>query len=428
MNTGGALIDPAAKVSKHDRCCRPLCGRRWDVIVMIVDQHDRPQFVQRCCDEHAAPIVAKGGRACRVTPRGGGRTDTGDAAGVRPVPASPIVTPAGTTDTKESTMTMTTTPTQHVKVYGPNLPRELQDRGTLHVHVDGCADTKRGAFRNLSDADEWGFDADSILAIVTNCYPPGDFDYDPADPDEYAVFRSDVHVAPCVTLPEQPGVVPVAVEELPADTDLDPTDPDYAYDRVRERIDRIKDGHPSEKVNVPTKAERRAAKRDARAAAKKATGTAGNTRQKESNVSTKSAMKAAGVDPKVAKMTVEQLREEAARLNIEGRSKLTKRGDLEKAIAKAKAAKTSKAASKPKANGTAVASHGDLKPGAKVRVVRTVDLTARADGFNGVVEVGTEGTVKELRQSGGGGVQVVFQAKDLGEVAMGARHFEVVGQ
>lgn len=428
MNTGGATITGELRVPKGDRCCRPLCGRRWDVLVMIVDQHDRPQFVQRCCDEHSRPIIEKGGRACRVTPRGGGRTDAGDAAGMRPVPASPIVTPAGTTEPIEETA-MTTTATQNVTVYGPNLPKALQDQGTLHVHVTGCADTKRGALKALTDKDEWGFDADSIHAIVTNCYPPEDFQYDAADPEEYAVFRSDVHVAPCVTLPEQPGIVPVAVEELPAasDTDLDPSHPDYAFDRVRERLDRIAEGHPSERVDVPTRAERRAAKRDARAAAKKARGNAGTNRQKESNVSTKSAMKAAGIDPKVAKMTAEQLREEAARLNIEGRSKLTKRADLEKAIAKAKAAKQS---SKPKAstNGDrpTVAAHGDLKPGTKVRVVRNVDLTARAEGFAGVVESGTEGTVKELRQSGGGGVQVVFESKDLGEVAMGARHFEVV--
>lgn len=344
----------------------------------------------------------------------------------------------------------------NVTVYGPNLPKALADLGTLHVHKTGCADTKRGAFKTITDKDEWGFDATSVHAIVTNCYPPDDFQYDDSDPDEYRVFRSDVHVAPCVTLPEElpapsggkctwdghdaaiaeAGDCPVcgvgdydpefAARNL--DTSLDEDGPD-PLDTISARVDKIVNGHPDEAVHVPSKAERRAAKREARQqqrATKTGRTSAGNTNPKGTKMSTKSALKDAGIDPKLAKMGVEDLRAEAARLNIEGRSKLTKRADLEKAIVKAKAAKKSSPKAKASGNGgTPVASHGDLKPGAKVRVVRTVDLSTRTEGFAGVVEVGTEGTVKELRQSGPG-VQVVFDVKDVGSIAMGARHFEVV--
>lgn len=84
---------------------------------------------------------------------------------------------------------------------GPNLPNHLAAKGTLHVHAEGCADIAR-RYRGLSDQDHFAFEADTLADIVEDIYPSHDFDYDPANPDEYEGYRSDIHFAPCVKLPE----------------------------------------------------------------------------------------------------------------------------------------------------------------------------------------------------------------------------------
>lgn len=149
-------------------------------------------------------------------------------------------------------------------------------------------------------------------------------------------------------------------------------------------------------------------------------------------MSVKQSMKAAGINPALAKKSVDELREQAARLDIAGRSTM-KRAELEAAITAAKAPKpkaaATKSTSKPKAEREVIESYGDLKPGVKVRTLRKVDTSNRTEGFAGEIPAGTEGVVTELRPSGGGGVQVVFEAKSLGAtVAIGARHFEVVSK
>lgn len=128
-------------------------------------------------------------------------------------------------------------------------------------------------------------------------------------------------------------------------------------------------------------------------------------------------------------LNVEELTELARKLQIEGRSKLTKRDDLLKAIRKQQKAilgdSPTPAAAEPERE--TLEQYGDIKVGDRVRVVRNVDLSARTSGYNGVVPKDATGKVTELRPAGGGGVQVVADVKDVGEVAIGARHFEPVG-
>lgn len=91
-----------------------------------------------------------------------------------------------------------------VEIYGPNLPRALADKGTLHVHRAACADTHK--LRRLARLDEpWTIEADSRRAVVYDIYPPGEFEYTGADDPSYAAYRTDVYFAPCVQLPEHPA-------------------------------------------------------------------------------------------------------------------------------------------------------------------------------------------------------------------------------
>jgi hypothetical protein len=83
-----------------------------------------------------------------------------------------------------------------VQIWGPNLPRTRHPE-TFHVHAAGCADTKRGIYRQVPDG--WMIDATSVDEIVQDVYPPSDFDYDPTDIGEYEIYSSDVYVFPCVT-------------------------------------------------------------------------------------------------------------------------------------------------------------------------------------------------------------------------------------
>jgi hypothetical protein len=89
----------------------------------------------------------------------------------------------------------------NVTICGPNLPRALSEKGTLHVHKTGCADLRK--YPKGLDQIGWPMDADTIHEVIMEIYPPDNFDYDDTNPGEYATYRSDVYVAPCVTLPEE---------------------------------------------------------------------------------------------------------------------------------------------------------------------------------------------------------------------------------
>lgn len=92
-----------------------------------------------------------------------------------------------------------------VTIYGPNLPRELSDKGTLVAHLTGCPDTLRRPYTGLGpDSRGWDVDADTIEDIIGDVY--GDFEEYPdepqADPDAYGQYRHDIHIFPCIDLPE----------------------------------------------------------------------------------------------------------------------------------------------------------------------------------------------------------------------------------
>lgn len=93
-----------------------------------------------------------------------------------------------------------------VTIYGPNLPRELSQLGTLVAHRTGCADTTKFVYRRLgADQGAWNIEASTIEDIIDAIY--GDFEDYPENPqndpeDAYGAYRNDVHVFPCVDLPE----------------------------------------------------------------------------------------------------------------------------------------------------------------------------------------------------------------------------------
>jgi len=125
--------------------------------------------------------------------------------------------------------------------------------------------------------------------------------------------------------------------------------------------------------------------------------------------------------------TREQLLDRARKLKVVGFSAMNK-AELLAAIEEANRAKATAAredAPKAKAGPRPVASVDGIRKGSRVRMVRTVDLTGRSEGFAKIVEAGTEGVVEELRKSGPG-VQAVVKAS-VGTFTLGVRHLEVVG-
>ena len=175
----------------------------------------------------------------------------------------------------------------------------------------------------------------------------------------------------------------------------------------------------------------RLAKADALATERRAAKAERIKQQESETMSTKTALKLAAND--LDSMNMETLRARAATLNVAGRSKLTKKADLIKAIKRAELeAQAAAAESKPKSNGKAKAKSdakpvdaGKVKVGVKVRMVRSVDLSRRNHGYVGVVEEGTEGVVEELKRVGPG-IQVVLKVRGESEpIALGIRHVEV---
>ena len=98
---------------------------------------------------------------------------------------------------------------QSVTVLGPNLSAAGQALGSMHVHATGCADIKRTArkyrYDNVRpDRYGWEIDVNSVEDIVEAVYPAGDFEYTGPSDEYYDTYRNDIHVFPCVTVPETP--------------------------------------------------------------------------------------------------------------------------------------------------------------------------------------------------------------------------------
>lgn len=106
-------------------------------------------------------------------------------------------------------VTATSHATQRVNVLGPNLNQAGCALGTMHVHAAGCADIKRSArkYGYVLGAPErggngWEIDVESMEDIVEHVYPAGDFEYTGPDDENYGSYRGDIHMFPCVTVPE----------------------------------------------------------------------------------------------------------------------------------------------------------------------------------------------------------------------------------
>jgi hypothetical protein len=114
-----------------------------------------------------------------------------------------------------TTQTSSTT-TQHgrVTIVGPNLPSELSDKATFHVHQAGCAHLKRGALGRAKAADQggWTIQVNSRYEIEADVY-----DFAPAECEGYVLgdYQGEFHFGPCLDyLPEQAPKAPAP--EAPA--------------------------------------------------------------------------------------------------------------------------------------------------------------------------------------------------------------------
>lgn len=85
----------------------------------------------------------------------------------------------------------------HVEIWGPNLGVKGEQ---IHVHAKGCADTKKGLYKQAGKDARWICAVESQRDLVEAVYPPEDFQYDPeTELDQYA---ADIRVFPCVELPQ----------------------------------------------------------------------------------------------------------------------------------------------------------------------------------------------------------------------------------
>lgn len=83
-----------------------------------------------------------------------------------------------------------------VAVIGPNL--RDQSRGQLHVHNEFCNHHLQMALTEPEYANPQIFEADTRQEVVEEIYPPDQFEYDPADNDDYEAYLNEFYFFPCV--------------------------------------------------------------------------------------------------------------------------------------------------------------------------------------------------------------------------------------
>ncbi len=83
-----------------------------------------------------------------------------------------------------------------VTVCGPNLPD--QRKGDLHVHASACPDLNRGQYRRLPKHLVHTLDVGSMQEVVEFMFPPDDFEWDPADENEWSRYRDEFAWFPCI--------------------------------------------------------------------------------------------------------------------------------------------------------------------------------------------------------------------------------------
>ena len=97
-------------------------------------------------------------------------------------------------------MNATANTTQTVLIVGPNLTDQSQ--GDFHVHEASCKDLHRGQMKDHAPMG-WKTTASSKSAIITEIYSDIIAENEGNAPyDSWQGYVSDVHFAPCVTLPE----------------------------------------------------------------------------------------------------------------------------------------------------------------------------------------------------------------------------------
>jgi hypothetical protein len=100
------------------------------------------------------------------------------------------------------------TETQRVTVFGPNL--HDQSKGDFHVHAAECSDCKHyGHGRKFGGEPGWTIDAPSKDDVVLDVYSDMILSNDMYD---LADFVSDLHFAPCVTLPDTRDGIQAEIE------------------------------------------------------------------------------------------------------------------------------------------------------------------------------------------------------------------------
>ena len=66
---------------------------------------------------------------------------------------------------------------------------------TFHIHAAGCADLTKG--RKYRSGESFDLDVETFAEVVTDCYPPDEFDYDGDDEQEISNYGGDFKVFPC---------------------------------------------------------------------------------------------------------------------------------------------------------------------------------------------------------------------------------------
>lgn len=84
-----------------------------------------------------------------------------------------------------------------VDIWGPNIPGNKVGPA-FHVHKAGCKDVTRRPYKGMVEKG-WHMLATSQRVVVETIYPPDEFDYEPA---EYQQYADDVKFFPCVKLGE----------------------------------------------------------------------------------------------------------------------------------------------------------------------------------------------------------------------------------
>lgn len=100
-------------------------------------------------------------------------------------------------------------PTVEVVVYGPNLPEQMANLGTFHVHAKGCSHTG-----DLVDFDPWTVVVPSRRRVAEILFADIASDYDESERDQVINDNaSDVYYADCAdSLPYEQDPTPVPVD------------------------------------------------------------------------------------------------------------------------------------------------------------------------------------------------------------------------